>query len=240
MNIFKKLVAGFVLLAVAATCSASSWSGSGFFVNSEGYIVTAGHVVDSPYPIYMRILYKGKFYEAHTVAYDAYHDWAIIKVNLPVRDFFYIDTDQKIGTQVAIQGWPLGIAYTTTTGVIQNGYISSVDGVHYTPHWQFAIDGRACPGNSGGPVMNRQDYAIGILVSGLTSARWNPCSSNVFATEIKEIFRAAELHGVTLHMATWFDKQIKPLYSSKELHDKNKDAVVFIIVTEKIPTPEAA
>ena len=88
---------------------ATTSSGTGFIVLSNGYIVTNHHVIDGARRVLVR-LFDGREYEAEIVGEDALSDIAVLRIdetNLPTASLG--DSDQiRVGEWVLAIGNPMG------------------------------------------------------------------------------------------------------------------------------------
>jgi len=146
-------------------------AGSGFFVSSDGLILTNKHVVSDPQASYTVTTTDGKTYPAKVMAQDPVNDLAILKVdvqNAPTLSL--VDSNQiQIGQQVVAIGNSLGqYQNTVTTGVV-SGIGRSIragdsGGGTQTEQLEGVIqtDAAINPGNSGGPLLNLAGQVIGI------------------------------------------------------------------------------
>jgi serine protease Do len=140
--------------------------GSGFVVDSRGYIVTNAHVVgDNPKEITVYFI-DGKELAAEVLWKDTTLDMAVIKVdatNLPIVELGDSDTIQVGELAIAI-GNPLGLRYdrTVTQGIISG--LNRTIQVSQTDIMEDLIqtDAAINPGNSGGPLTNSLGQIIGI------------------------------------------------------------------------------
>lgn len=140
--------------------------GSGFIVDSRGYIVTNAHVVgDNPKEIKVYFI-DGKELIAEVLWKDTTLDMAVIKVdatNLPIVELGDSDTIQVGELAIAI-GNPLGLRYdrTVTQGIISG--LNRTIQVSQTDIMEDLIqtDAAINPGNSGGPLINNEGRIIGI------------------------------------------------------------------------------
>ena len=72
--------------------------GSGFFVSSQGDILTSYHVVDNSYKIKVTTI-KGQVFEAELKHFDKVRDIALIKIDIP-----YFETFLKVSEVLPKQG----------------------------------------------------------------------------------------------------------------------------------------
>jgi serine protease Do len=135
--------------------------GSGFIIDSSGYVVTNNHVVEDADKIKV-FLRNEKEYDAQIVGRDANTDIALIKImsddNFPVVQLG--DSDElKVGQWVVAIGNPFGLGHTVTAGIVSaKGRV--IGSGPYDDYIQ--TDASINPGNSGGPLLNMQGRVVGI------------------------------------------------------------------------------
>lgn len=142
--------------------------GSGFFVSSDGYIVTNNHVVEKSNKVTVS-LSGGKKLTATVVGTDPKSDLAVIKVegeNYPYLTF--ADSDAiEVGDWAIAIGNPFGLQATVTVGVVS---AKGRNQLHIADFEDFIqTDAAINPGNSGGPLLNVDSQVIGVntaIVSG--------------------------------------------------------------------------
>jgi serine protease Do len=142
--------------------------GTGFFISSDGMILTNKHVISDEKLEYSIITSDGKSLPAKILATDPLNDLAVLKV--AGEKFSYLamgDSDKiKIGQTVVAIGFALGeFKNTVTKGVVSGinrnitagggGQSEQLDNVIQT-------DAAINPGNSGGPLLNLKGEIIGI------------------------------------------------------------------------------
>jgi len=142
--------------------------GSGFIINSTGYIVTNNHVVEGASEIKVTLASKEEF-DAKLVGRDPKTDLALIKVTsdkpLPTVPFGNSE-GLEVGEWVLAIGNPFGLGHTVTSGIVSaKGRIIGAG-----PYDDFIqTDASINPGNSGGPLFNMRGQVIGIntaIISG--------------------------------------------------------------------------
>ncbi len=143
-------------------------AGSGFFVSSDGMIMTNKHVVSDTSAKYSVITNDGKSYEAQVLSLDPANDIAIIKIDIKDAPFLeFADSSQlQLGQHVIAIGNSLGqYQNTVTSGIISGigrsitaggaGELEQLDGVIQT-------DAAINSGNSGGPLLDLSGRIVGI------------------------------------------------------------------------------
>lgn len=135
--------------------------GSGFIINSNGYILTNSHVVNKAKEISVRLMDKREF-SARIIGQDEKSDVALIKIeaeNLPVITLGD-SSSLKVGEWAIAIGSPFEMMQTVTAGIISATGRSSIGISEYEDFIQ--TDAAINPGNSGGPLLNIQGQVIGI------------------------------------------------------------------------------
>ena len=135
--------------------------GSGFIVDSTGYIVTNNHVIEGADEITI-ILQDDTNLEATLVGTDEKTDLAVLKVEsptpLPSVEFGDSD-DMRVGDWVVAIGNPFGLGGTVTAGIIS----AQKRDINAGPYDDFIqTDASINRGNSGGPMFNLDGEVIGI------------------------------------------------------------------------------
>ncbi|MBO7273982.1 MAG: trypsin-like peptidase domain-containing protein [Clostridia bacterium] len=146
----------------------SASSGTGFFISSDGYIVTNHHVIEDALRIQVT-LYDGTDLSATVVGYRAEDDIAVLKVegnNYPTVQIG--DSNAlKPGDVAVIVGHPSGEdgKWSTTQGVISalNRVLSIEEASYFCEIKMIQTDATANPGNSGGPLCNDRGEVVGII-----------------------------------------------------------------------------
>ena len=156
-----------------------------FLIDGQGLMITNAHVVKNSRNIFVQNA-KGDQFRAIVLRLDVERDVAIIKIDddnfKPVAALPY--GIRKTNSDIAEQIFTLG--YPRNEIVYGEGYLSARTGFDGdTLSCQISVD--ANPGNSGGPVFNKNGEVIGIL-----SARETGAQGAVFAVQSKYIYQALE------------------------------------------------
>jgi len=150
--------------------------GSGFFVSSDGIVLTNRHVVVSPDVEYTVITPDEKEYKAEILARDPVQDVAILKIKDAKKKKFPVlelgdSSKVELGEDVMAIGNPLGaFPNTVSRGVISglSRLITARDGMSgRTAELRGLIqtDAAINPGNSGGPLLTLEGKVIAINVA---------------------------------------------------------------------------
>ena len=134
-------------------------TGTGFVVNSSGYLITCQHVVDEATEIEVAV--GGNKYPAKVILEDVEHDLAIIHIEAAGLPTLPLGDSEKVelGEEVRAIGFPfaslLGDNIKATRGTISG--INQEEGRKV-----FQVDAGINPGNSGGPLVSERGEVIGI------------------------------------------------------------------------------
>jgi S1-C subfamily serine protease len=144
-------------------------SGTGFAISSTGYIATCNHVIDGATSLKIKGI-GGDFTKSYTatiISTDVNNDLAIIKIddasfstlgNIP---YTISSTTNDVGSNIFILGYPL----TATMGdeiKLTDGIISAKSGFK-GDITSYQISAAAQPGNSGGPLFDKNGNLIGVV-----------------------------------------------------------------------------
>ncbi len=149
-------------------------TGSGFFLTIDGLIATNAHVVEGSKKITIKVVGENgvKSYNTKLELKDSKNDVAILRIIdtsfklLNSIPYSLID-NAEIGEKTFTIGFPLNDVMGTNFKVT-DGIISSLSGIQDDIRYmQMTVPVQ--PGNSGGPLFNRDGDIIGI-----TSAKLNP------------------------------------------------------------------
>jgi serine protease Do len=135
-------------------------AGSGFIINSDGYILTNTHVVANADEVTVRLTDRREF-PAKVIGADERTDVAVIKINGTNLPIVKLGDPSRIrpGQWVLAIGSPFGFENSATAGII-SATSRSVPGENYVPFIQTDVP--VNPGNSGGPLFNLAGEVIGI------------------------------------------------------------------------------
>jgi serine protease Do len=135
--------------------------GSGFIIDTDGYIITNNHVIADADEIKVK-LKDGKEFDAQIIGKDPTTDIALLKIK-PPRELPALtlgdSNSLEIGQWVVAIGNPFGLEDTVTAGIVSaKGRVIGAG-----PYDDFIqTDASINPGNSGGPLINLKGEVVGI------------------------------------------------------------------------------
>jgi S1-C subfamily serine protease len=153
--------------------------GSGVIIDDSGDILTALHVVDGATEIQVTFA-DGTQSSAQVANSQAENDIAVLSADkLPAEVVPAVlgnPNTMRVGDQVYAVGNPFGLYESMSAGVI-SGFGRSFQATNSDQKLQglIQIDAAVNPGNSGGPLLNRDGQVIGIITGIL-----NPTEQDVF------------------------------------------------------------
>ena len=152
-------------------------SGSGIILTTNGIIITNYHVVENAQKIdvFLQRNNEVKKYKAKVLISDKQNDLTLLKVddatftNFPALPYAVKTSILDVGTSVFALGYPmsntLGEELKVTDGIISSktGYQGDIV--------TYQISAPIQPGNSGGPLFDKQGYLVGITNAGVPDAQ---------------------------------------------------------------------
>ena len=150
-------------------------SGSGFFVDDQGHIITSDHVVEGAREITVR-LNDGRELSAVKLGHSQHDDLALLRVDpaavADIRPLPFADSDQvSIGEMAIAIGSPYENYNSLSLGIV-SGKERSESGIQRADSYTGGIrrtitdliqtDAALNPGNSGGPLLNAEGEVIGV------------------------------------------------------------------------------
>jgi serine protease Do len=136
-------------------------AGSGFFISSDGYLVTNNHVVEGADKITVHTT-DDRTFTAHLIGRDAATDLAVVKVDAKDLPFVSFEDRGKprVGDWVVAVGNPFNLGGTATAGIVSALGRKNVSGSNYVDFMQ--IDAPINRGNSGGPTFDLAGRVVGV------------------------------------------------------------------------------
>lgn len=216
---FKNIYKVFLILLTAIVFSLTfvkqnlaTYTGTAFFINANGYMLTAAHVVSESKVFY--VVVKNQLVKARLISIDTSKDLAILKVDIRTA---YIPLNFKTGDMAAaVIGYPLPSEnhYRMTVGqgeATVRAYSSDIR-VHLL----------ACQGDSGAPIIDAYGQVIGM-------ERWGyglgPCSTTGGGTSARGLANFLIANNIDFKVT---NNQQRIPFSVDYENFNNNDAIVLI------------
>ena len=170
-------------------------SGSGFFVSSDGLIVTNHHVVTGATDI---SIYRdgddAEPWTARVVGVSECDDLALLQVDVaePVPYFTWFTEPIEAGLDVYAAGYPLGEPeFTLTKGIVAKakaeGNLAGTSSIDHT----IEHDANLQPGNSGGPLITASGEVVAVNYAGgaraTTTAQFYAIAADLAAGIVEQL-----------------------------------------------------
>ena len=200
-------------------------SGSGFFISSQGHILSNAHVVGGCKKI--KVYENGKEILLNILDTDTKNDVGLVKGKFKNTKYLNIKSDgAELGEDIVAFGYPL-VDTLSDSVKLTKGIVSALAG----PNNNFAmiqIDAALQPGNSGGPVLNMNGLVVGIASSGLSKLKMAKehkiLPENVnFAVAAPTIVKFLKANNINLAQGT------NKIYKTKELAKIGEPATVQLL-----------
>jgi serine protease Do len=140
--------------------------GTGFFVSSEGHIVTNSHVVQDCSSVQVTLGLSPKM-AGRIMTQDIANDLALIKVEMHPAAFASLRSGIRLGEGVAAFGFPL-TGLLASGGNFTLGNVTAVAGLRDDTRF-LQISAPVQPGNSGGPLLDYSGNVVGVVVGKLNA-----------------------------------------------------------------------
>lgn len=216
-------------------------TGSGFFINENGTIVTNYHVIENSDKVVITTNDNEEL-NCDVIGYDKISDIALIKVKTKTKKKFkYVklkkDVQYNIGDKVFVVGNPYNIGMSMSTGIISgvNRTLQNGSNVFYTNLIQ--TDATINKGNSGGAIFKENGEFLGMV-----SVIFSPNGVNIgigFAIPANDIIDIIEkLNDFGYVQRGWIGIEFGENVSESELKLLNlikTSGVIITKINEKSP-----
>lgn len=191
VDINKKVQGSVVAVLIAEEGREAKFSGSGFIIGEDGYIITNEHVIDEADAIKIVLSDGVTEYAAAVVGADERSDLAVLKVDATGLAPVELGDSNllEVGETVVAIGNPYGMELA---GTVTNGIVSALNRkIEMNGSYMTLIQTNASinPGNSGGPLVNAYGQVIGITSSKLVATGYEGIG---FAIPINHVVEIAE------------------------------------------------
>jgi len=159
VELVKNVKPAIVLIQTFDANGQPSASGSGFFINDKGHIITNHHVIEDAYSATVKTISGNDYPVQAVLAKDIESDIVKLSVNIQDANIIPLKLSAAIpaeGEDVIVIGNPLGLESSVSTGI--------VSAVRDIPAFGkiLQITAPVSPGSSGSPVLNTKGEVIGV------------------------------------------------------------------------------
>ncbi|HEY1024382.1 MAG TPA: S1C family serine protease [Sphingobacteriaceae bacterium] len=161
------------------------FSGTGFALSENGYIITNNHVISGADSVYIQNS-DGDSFRVKKIYVDPANDIAVLKIDdanfksLKAIPYTFKNAAADVGENVFTIGFP------KDNWVYNKGYLSSNTG-YSGDTTAYQVDISVNPGNSGGPLLDTRGNVIGII-----SGKQTQTEGAAFAIKSEYLLRSIE------------------------------------------------
>ena len=202
-------------------------SGTGFFINDQGLILTNRHVVKGAKTLLV-IMNGKKQASAEVVMIDEEQDLALVKLKVTKDKTPFVNlakTDNPgDGAECTVMGFPLidrlGGAIKITRGIVSSGSASEKGA-------DIVTDAKVNPGNSGGPMLDKFGNVMGVVTMKSANSQFE--DSYGMAISAGKVRKFLEKNKIVVMLGDVSGASL----NAEEIAAKVKPAAVCIICTER-------
>jgi len=132
--------------------------GTGFIIDPEGYVITNYHVMQNAKSAAV-YTYEGGTHPVRLIGKNEEMDIALLKIEGNFEELQLDNSDDiQVGEKVIAIGNPLGLQFSVSEGIVSAIHRPGPNNINAYIQTDAALN----PGNSGGPLINKQGKVIGI------------------------------------------------------------------------------
>lgn len=132
--------------------------GTGFIIHEEGYLITNAHVLSGGTRLFVQD-YEQNTIETDFIGYNSEFDIALLKIQGNFKKLNLDNSNQvQTGEKVIAIGNPLGLQFSVSEGIVSGVHRIGINNIEAYIQTDAALN----PGNSGGPLINKDGKVIGI------------------------------------------------------------------------------
>jgi serine protease Do len=147
---------------ISAPAATARYTGTGFALTNDGYLVTNYHVTEGADSVYIQNS-EGKYFKASVVNFDAANDIAILKVEDKKFRFGKSEVPYTFASSKAGLGARIySLGFPADNVVYSEGYISASNGYEGDP-MQYRLEIPSEHGQSGAPVLDNKGNVVAII-----------------------------------------------------------------------------
>jgi hypothetical protein len=184
-------------------------SGTGFFVASQ-YVLTNNHVIQDCGSNPIWVAYPERRPErAYLAGQDETNDLVLLRTDLPDAAIASFRFGPRLGTMVAIYGFPLS-GLLSSGGNFTVGNVTSLAGPNDDTR-VLQTSAPTQPGNSGGPLLDMSGAVVGVVEGQLRALLGIPVPQNVnFAIQTPIVVNFLRVKGIAPILADKEGKHLDP------------------------------
>jgi serine protease Do len=142
-----------------------AFSGTAFFVSKDGKALTNSHVVEGCRQISVKT--EGQSSAARVLARDDRNDLALLTTDLHPAQSIGWRLSVRQGEDIVVYGFPL-TGVLASGGNVSTGNVTALAGLGNDSRF-LQISAPVQPGNSGGPLLDRNGTLVGVVVAKLNA-----------------------------------------------------------------------
>jgi S1-C subfamily serine protease len=132
--------------------------GTGFLISNDGFVITNAHVLAEGNEVYVLDYAQNEHY-TDLIGYNLTLDLALLKISGSYTPLKLGNSDEvQVGEKVIAIGNPLGLQFSVSEGIVSAINRAGTNELNAYIQTDAALN----PGNSGGPLINKQGEVIGI------------------------------------------------------------------------------
>ncbi len=199
--------------------SSGGKSGTGFYINKNGFVVTNNHVVSGCSSVWIKD--NDRDIPGVVVKSNEVLDIAVIKASINNKIYAKFANDIRTGEDVMALGFPLGNELGADIKVTK-GNISAVSGMKGNKDYlQFTAPIQA--GNSGGPLLNEGGFVVGINTAKLVGEKYQNIN---FAINGNSAQRFLGKHSIDFEYGKYDESEI---LKSADLAEKGEKFTIRVL-----------
>ena len=154
------------VVEIYAESATETSTGTGFFIDNKGTVVTNYHVIENCQTAEITIANGNSFRVVSVLGYDSNRDIAVLSTSCSLSTPLSIrDGEVKTGEKVYAIGSSLGL-----TGSLSDGIVSAVDR-EVEGNTYIQTTAPISQGNSGGPLVDSKGEVVGIICASFTDGQ---------------------------------------------------------------------
>lgn len=201
-------------------------TGSGFFVSDKGHLLTNNHVAGDCKEVHI----AGQDKPLKLITTDTANDLALLIAPMSGNSMVALRKDLSLrqGEEIAVYGYPL-LGALSSGGNLSPGVVSALTGLGNNTN-QIQVTAPIQQGNSGGPVLDRKGFVVGVISQKLNTLKVAQVTGDIpqnvnFAVNLATTRAFLDANRVPYKTGSWFDRE-------KSLADIAENARQYTVVVE--------